>query len=253
MTKLYLNCHITPGNAYSDGSTQEHIEMYNLMNMVATKLVNVPGLEVRTGGYTKAKDRSEATAQANAWGAKWFISLHSNATSNPETSGVCAFANAGNKDSYQLASEMAQEVSKILGIQILDYQGAKDNVMDGGPNGTNFGEIVKPFGNAILLETFFHTNLVDIGKYRAKKEELATALANVIRKHICPESTVVGEVPFFKDVPPTDTAFREIQTCAKLGLLLGDGNGHYSPDGSVGRRQLASLMLKAYLAGKEGR
>jgi hypothetical protein len=49
----------------------------------------------------------------------------------------------------------------------------------------------------------------------------------------------------FNDVPPSDSAFQYIEALVKAGITGGTGNGNYSPDAFVTRRQMAVFIAKA--------
>ena len=83
------------------------------------------------------------TEDANAWGADYFISLHTNAAESPSASGTEAFAYARGTPAFRLAEDIADNVSEATGLR-------------------NRGAIVRP-GLYVLKKTNMPATLVELG------------------------------------------------------------------------------------------
>ena len=54
---------------------------------------------------------------ANSWGADYFISIHTNASSNPAASGTEAFAYAAGTPAFQLGEDIVNGISDVTGLR----------------------------------------------------------------------------------------------------------------------------------------
>ncbi len=54
---------------------------------------------------------------ANAWGADYFISIHTNATTDPEVSGTEAFAYARDTAAFRLGKDIIEGITDITGLR----------------------------------------------------------------------------------------------------------------------------------------
>ena len=54
---------------------------------------------------------------ANAWGADYFISLHTNASDNPSASGTEAFSYARDTSAFELGEDIVEEISEVTGLE----------------------------------------------------------------------------------------------------------------------------------------
>ncbi len=53
------------------------------------------------------------------------------------------------------------------------------------------------------------------------------------------------KTPYFSDVPVTHWAFPYVQKLASVAIIVGGGNGLYSPDGPMQRKWWASMLYRA--------
>ena len=54
---------------------------------------------------------------ANEWGADYFISLHTNASSQPSATGVEAFAFSDTSAAFELGSDIIKNISALTGLR----------------------------------------------------------------------------------------------------------------------------------------
>lgn len=54
---------------------------------------------------------------ANAWGADYFISLHTNASDNSRASGTEAFSYARDTSAFRLGEDIVENISEVTGLQ----------------------------------------------------------------------------------------------------------------------------------------
>ncbi len=75
---------------------------------------NTPTEQLGTSNSTSLAARVNA---ATAWGANYFISLHTNASVNPEISGTEGYAYSMNGEGYWLGEEIIDSISDFTGLQ----------------------------------------------------------------------------------------------------------------------------------------
>ena len=104
---------------------QEQNITYRIGQELAALLRANPDFEVRLSRPTPttALGTSNSTSlqarvnDANAWGADYFISLHTNASSIPEASGVEAFAYSQPSRAFSLGEDIVQSLSEATGLR----------------------------------------------------------------------------------------------------------------------------------------
>ena len=94
-------------------------------------------------GTSNAGSLRARVDDANAWGADYFISLHTNASEQQSVSGVETFAYSGGTPAFRLASDIAQSLSEATGL-------------------SNRGAKVRP-GLYVLKKTRMPATLVELG------------------------------------------------------------------------------------------
>ena len=104
---------------------REQTITYRIGQELAALLRADPDFEVRLSRPTPttALGTSNSTSlqarvnDANAWGADYFISLHTNASSLPEATGVEAFAYSSPSRAFSLGEDIVQNLSQTTGLR----------------------------------------------------------------------------------------------------------------------------------------
>ena len=127
-TKIYIDQGHNPENpnAGAEGNgLREQTITYRIGQELAALLRANPDFEVRLSRPTPttALGTSNSTSlqarvnDANAWGADYFISLHTNASSIPEATGVEAFAYAQPSRAFSLGEDIVESLSEATGLK----------------------------------------------------------------------------------------------------------------------------------------
>ena len=127
-TKIYIDQGHNPENpnAGAEGNgLREQTITYRIGQELAALLRADPDFEVRLSRPTPttALGTSNSTSlqarvnDANAWGADYFISLHTNASSLPEATGVEAFAYSSTSRAFSLGEDIVQNLSQTTGLR----------------------------------------------------------------------------------------------------------------------------------------
>ena len=127
-TKIYIDQGHNPENpnAGAEGNgLREQTITYNVGQELAALLRQNPDFEVRLSRPTPttALGTSNTTSlqarvnDANQWGADYFISIHTNASSNPDATGVEAFAYARNGRAFALGEDIVENISETTGLR----------------------------------------------------------------------------------------------------------------------------------------
>lgn len=125
---------------------------YDIGVRLATLLRNNPAFEVRLSrpdedtvrGTSNASSLSSRVREANAWGADIFLSLHTNAATNPNASGSEALIySRASRVAYELAEDILEDMTAATGLR-------------------NRGIIERP-GLYVLKETNMPAVLVEMG------------------------------------------------------------------------------------------
>ena len=123
-------------------------------------------------GTSNSTSLAERVNEANNWGANYFISIHSNASTNPEANGSEVYVYKNNGPAYELAgdvlTEMVREVrTKNNGVRI----------------NSSLYVLRRTKMPAILVELGYITNASDAAKLRDDGEEFAEGIYNGILKY----------------------------------------------------------------------
>ena len=127
-TKIYIDQGHNPENpnAGAEGNgLQEQTITYNIGQELASLLRADPDFEVRLSRptVTTALGTSNSTSlqarvnDANAWGADYFISLHTNASDNSSASGAEAFAYSRPSRAFSLGEDIVDNLSAVTGLR----------------------------------------------------------------------------------------------------------------------------------------
>ncbi len=127
-TKIYIDQGHNPENpnAGAEGNgLQEQTITYRVGEELASLLRANPDFEVRlsrptpttTLGTSNSTSLQARVQDANAWGADYFISIHTNASENSSASGVETFAYSSPSRAFSLAEDIAEELSDATGLR----------------------------------------------------------------------------------------------------------------------------------------
>ncbi len=143
-----------PG-AVGNGVTEEFVNLN--VSLELARLLRDAGYDVRIYRTTsdenvlenKNADLRNRAAQANQWGADYFISIHTNSSTRPEAQGVEAYVYRLGGTSERLARSIVESVSEDLGSQ-------NRGVMQ-----ANFAVLRRTQMPAVLVELGYLTNATE--------------------------------------------------------------------------------------------
>ena len=126
--KIYIDQGHNPvnPNAGAEGSgLREQDLVYTIGRRLADLLRADPNYEARLSRPTRDTQLGTSTAtslaarvnEANRWGADYFISLHTNASSNPSASGSEAFAYARGTRAFAFAEDILTNLVEVTGLR----------------------------------------------------------------------------------------------------------------------------------------
>ena len=152
--KIYLDQGHNPvnPNAGAEGNGLREQDIVFRIGVETAALLNSdPAFEARLSrpsadtqlGTSNASSLAARVQEANAWGADYFISLHTNASDNPRATGTEAFSYARGTPAFELGEDILYWISNITGLQ-------------------NRGMMVRP-GLYVLKKTAMPAILVELG------------------------------------------------------------------------------------------
>ncbi len=124
--KIFIDQGHNPQNpnagAEGNGYREQDI-VYTVGVLLADLLRSNPNFEVRLSrpdpdtqlGNSNSESLRRRVADANAWGADYFISLHTNASSSPSANGVEAFAFSRPSAAFSLGEDILTALSAATG------------------------------------------------------------------------------------------------------------------------------------------
>ena len=127
MPKVFIDQGHNPVNpnagAEGNGLREQDIT-YEIGIILAQLLNNNPNFEARTSrnspteqiGTSNASSLAQRVREANEWGADIFLSLHTNAYTNPSATGVEGYSYRVGGDGFRLAEDVVSELSLITGL-----------------------------------------------------------------------------------------------------------------------------------------
>ncbi len=126
--KIYIDQGHNPQNpnAGAEGNGLREQDLTYKIGVELAALINAnPNLEARlsrptpetTLGTSNATSLAARVRDANSWGADYFISLHTNASSIPSASGTEAYVYALDTSAAELATDIVQSLSEATGLR----------------------------------------------------------------------------------------------------------------------------------------
>ena len=165
---------IDPGHGGTDpGASGNGLYEKEVVLSIAKKVRNIlisKGFEVElsrsTDQYVSLSDRA---AQANAWDADLFVSIHCNSATSSSANGTeCYTHPTANTSTKSLSKNMASALASKLG---LTNRGHKE---------ANFAVLRLSNMPSILIETAFINNVNDANKLKTREDDFASVIANQI-------------------------------------------------------------------------
>ena len=126
--KIYIDQGHNPYNPNA-GAEGNGLREQDLVYEIGIRLANLlranGNFEVRLSrptedivlGSSNAESLRLRVNDANSWGADYFISLHTNASSNPSATGVEAFAYSRPSAAFSLGEDILRELSQATGLR----------------------------------------------------------------------------------------------------------------------------------------
>ena len=159
--KIYIDQGHNPQNpnAGAEGNGLREQDITYAVGIALSELLRANGnFEVRLSrptpesqiGSSNTTSLRLRVADANSWGADYFISLHTNASSIPSANGTEAFAYSEPSDAFFLGEDIIEGISRVTGLQ---DRGMKVR--------TNLYVLRKTAMPAVLVELGFITNPTD--------------------------------------------------------------------------------------------
>ena len=183
-TKIYVDQGHNPENpnAGAEGNgLQEQTLTYRIGQELAALLRANPNYEVRLSRPTPttALGSSNTTSlqarvnDANAWGADYFISLHTNASDNSTASGVEAFAYRQPSRAFSLGEDIVRNLAATTGL--------RNRGMKLRPGLYVLRRTAMP---AVLVEMGFISNPTDAALMNERPELFAQGIYNGITEYL---------------------------------------------------------------------
>lgn len=174
--KIYIDQGHNPQNpnagAEGNGLREQDI-VYNVGIELASLLRSNGNYEVRLSrptsttqiGSTNSTSLRLRVSDANSWGADYFVSLHTNASSNPSATGSEAFAFSSPSAAFSLGEDILNGLNETTGLR---NRGMKVR--------TNLYVLRKTAMPAVLVELGFITNPNDATLMNTRPELFAEGI-----------------------------------------------------------------------------
>ena len=227
MKKIYIAPSNQSANKYCLGDTNEAVVCQDIAARVE-KLLAKYDCEVRVGKHSESLDTK--CANAAAWGANIYVSMHSNAF-NTKARGTCCFycdTDSRAADSKRLATLINNEMAKIFPKNRGLY--------------TSSSLIVcyNPKMPSCICEVAFHDNKEDATLILNNKDRIAQAYCNAIVNYLgLTEKQTL-------DNKPNEYAEQAIEWAVSKGILRGNDNGDYMLHSPVTRQDMLVFLYRAF-------
>ena len=183
-TKIYIDQGHNPvnPNAGAEGNgLREQDLVYTIGQELASLLRANGNFEVRLSrpdestilGTSNATSLAARVRDANAWGADYFISLHTNAAASPSASGIEAYAYSRNTRAFRLGEDILANLSATTGL--------RNRGMQARPGLYVLRKTEMP---AVLVELGFITNPRDAALMRDDPERFAEGIYRGILEYV---------------------------------------------------------------------
>ena len=129
-----------------------------------------PTTSLGTSNTTSLRARVE---DANRWGADYFISIHTNASSNSDASGVEAFAYSEPSVAFSLGEDIVENISEVTGL--------RNRGMKVRPGLYVLRKTAMP---AVLVELGFISNASDAALMNSRPDLFARGIYNGILEYL---------------------------------------------------------------------
>lgn len=126
-TKIYIDQGHNPRNpnAGSEGNSYREQDIVYTIGVMLAEILNRRGYETRLSrtnpdvilGSSNLSSLRARVDEANAWGADYFISLHTNASANPLASGSEAFVYRSPSEAARLAGSILEQLNLSTGLR----------------------------------------------------------------------------------------------------------------------------------------
>jgi N-acetylmuramoyl-L-alanine amidase len=201
----------------------EAIAMRLLAEKVASYLRQSPMFQVRISGADM--DLYQVCKDSDDWGADVHYAMHSDAFSNPISAGTTVFV-------YELGGE-AERIAKISYRRIGTLSPGTDR---GIKVRKDLIELNSTDAEALLIENFFHTNLVETKDFQSRIDTYAKETAMIFYE--------AYGVPFPEEKPPQPTqphwAEKYYTFLTKKGIKISDKRF----DDKITRGEVFALMAR---------
>ncbi len=178
--KIYIDQGHNPRNpnAGAEGNGLREQDIVYPVGVELAALLNAnPEFEARLSrptpetqlGSSNSESLRIRVAEANAWGADYFISIHTNAVSSPSANGIEGFAFSRPSAAYSLGEDILREISALTGQRNRGMQAR-----------TNLYVLRKTAMPAVLIEIGFITNPTEAEFMRDNPELIAKGFYNGI-------------------------------------------------------------------------
>ena len=126
-TKIYIDQGHNPQNpnAGSEGNGYREQDIVYTIGVQLARILDARGYETRLSrnspdeviGTSNLSSLRARVEEANAWGADYFISLHTNASNNPAANGSEAFVYRAPSEAARLASSILEQLNLSTGLR----------------------------------------------------------------------------------------------------------------------------------------
>ena len=183
MPKIYIDQGHNPvnPNAGAEGNGFREQDLVYRIGQLTAEALRGFGFDVRLSrptpetvlGTSNTTSLQARVNDANAWGADYFISIHTNSSSIPEATGVEAFAYARPSRAFSLGEDIVESLSETTGL--------RDRGMKVRPGLYVLRRTNMP---AVLVEIGFISNPSDAALMDAEPELFARGIYNGILAYL---------------------------------------------------------------------
>ncbi len=175
---------------------------------------------------------------SNHFGSEYFISIHCNGSPNTTATGTETYICARGGTAEKIANKIQNQIVSKLGTY------------DRGVKIGNLEVIRETYCPAVLVETAFISNTKDEQLLIEKQWEFAEAIADGLFEHVRHVKRDIF-MEKFNDIKG-HYAEKIIDEVAEMGIVNGNGDGRFNPDGWLTRGDAAIIArnIIRYITGK---